>query len=134
MAIISIHAPRAGGDGKKVDWDKYTDISIHAPRAGGDGEQVLNTVLKLAFQSTPPVRGATLNRQAMSFQKRFQSTPPVRGATDIIINRAGMMYISIHAPRAGGDAFPASYMHHIYISIHAPRAGGDFDCSYNSIS
>ena len=35
--MISIHAPREGGDKNKTD-DEYADeiISIHAPREGGD--------------------------------------------------------------------------------------------------
>ena len=35
------------------------------------------------------------------------------------------MYISIHAPRAGGDAELKGLIDAIEISIHAPRAGGD---------
>ena len=34
--IISIHAPREGGDQTAKDADAATDISIHAPREGGD--------------------------------------------------------------------------------------------------
>ena len=34
--MISIHAPRAGGDKKRLFIAKYEGISIHAPRAGGD--------------------------------------------------------------------------------------------------
>ena len=33
--------------------------------------------------------------------------------------------ISIHAPRAGGDAVCRLFAAQIFISIHAPRAGGD---------
>ena len=36
-----------------------TKISIHAPRAGGDGKNIFNTFKHTLFQSTPPVRGAT---------------------------------------------------------------------------
>ena len=35
--VISIHAPREGGDRAMVASDTYNDISIHAPREGGDG-------------------------------------------------------------------------------------------------
>ena len=39
-AEISIHAPRAGGDDAfTIVNDKQNDISIHAPRAGGDEPQ-----------------------------------------------------------------------------------------------
>ena len=33
----------------------------------------------------------------------FQSTPPVRGATVVIVRVRYVDDISIHAPRAGGD-------------------------------
>ena len=34
--VISIHAPREGGDPDIVDKEVSGDISIHAPREGGD--------------------------------------------------------------------------------------------------
>ncbi|QTA93758.1 Uncharacterized protein dnm_098640 [Desulfonema magnum] len=36
------------------------------------------------FQSTPPVRGATMFAFRSAEQDEFQSTPPVRGATTLI--------------------------------------------------
>ena len=36
-------------------------------------------------------------------QLKFQSTPPVRGATGGLVKKQKGGYISIHAPRAGGD-------------------------------
>ena len=85
IVLISIHAPREGGDPsenflldcphlfqstppargattsvlhKKVS----ADISIHAPREGGDdnGQQISDNAA--GFQSTPPARGATRRR------------------------------------------------------------------------
>ena len=58
IELISIHAPRAGGDLITVEYETYDPISIHAPRAGGD-----------------------FNHLVFWIQKN----------------------ISIHAPRAGGD-------------------------------
>ena len=59
---ISIHAPRAGGDGKFAVMAYLHDfISIHAPRAGGDVEALADEIMYRIFQSTPPVRGATFN-------------------------------------------------------------------------
>ena len=57
-------------------------ISIHAPREGGDiGSWSLTPVLT-AFQSTPPARGATLACDGVAGTAcLFQSTPPARGAT-----------------------------------------------------
>ena len=103
---ISIHAPRAGGDfirGYAVRRER--GISIHAPRAGGDAWAAAGLAAPIPFQSTPPVRGATVpwrailedyetisihapraggdfNNQVLALCRgRFQSTPPVRGAT-----------------------------------------------------
>ena len=59
MEGISIHAPRAGGDPIHAPDPAIGAISIHAPRAGGDLEETTRLVDEMAFQSTPPVRGAT---------------------------------------------------------------------------
>ena len=81
LIFISIHAPRAGGDAVHFRSFSKIEISIHAPRAGGDPGPVGPQGPEGKFQSTPPVRGATLQRNAQT---------------------AGSS-ISIHAPRAGGD-------------------------------
>ena len=39
----------------------------------------------------------------------------------------GILDISIHAPREGGDQDPLGQAPVIVISIHAPREGGDVD-------
>ena len=79
-------------------------ISIHAPRAGGDLFQELPRLAAYGFQSTPPVRGATLLlRFDLVYLVLFQSTPPVRGATRIPPKENRPHLISIHAPRAGSD-------------------------------
>ena len=102
----------------------------------------------MRFQSTHPVRGATmanLIRQVknMHFNPRtpcgvrrtgrkqntpslpFQSTHPVRGATQLREYRRCRGNISIHAPRAGCDTAIRSPPQICGISIHAPRAGCD---------
>ena len=81
----------------------------------------------LQFQSTLPVRGATLSRYTYFFSSRFQSTLPVRGATK---RRKGICAagqpISIHAPREGSDKnFLPQCSTTVLISIHAPREGSD---------
>ncbi len=80
------------------------DPPWHAPRAGGDNITIAPTYHNCAFQSTPPVRGAT---------------PHARRDADCDRD------ISIHAPRAGGDNGLCSRACRRGISIHAPRAGGD---------
>ena len=59
---ISIHAAREGGDSGRgiVEWDEV--ISIHAAREGGDQTSEVDALYNRLFQSTPPVKAATLLR------------------------------------------------------------------------
>ena len=57
------------------------DISIHAPHTGRDGLSLESSTLRLVFQSTRPIRGAT---------SKF-------------VNFADKFLISIHAPHTGRD-------------------------------
>ena len=80
---ISIHAPHTGGDaailpkslkasyfnprppyGRRRDKPKEnadsSDISIHAPHTGGDTLVTQIGILDIQFQSTPPIREATV--------------------------------------------------------------------------
>ena len=79
---ISIHAAREGGDSGRgiVEWDEV--ISIHAAREGGDTTFSTSSSVRPSFQSTPPVKAATI--------PKFCCTV---AAT-----------ISIHAAREGGDS------------------------------
>ncbi len=79
--IISIHAPREGGDRRVFSGPLEAGISIHAPREGGDTSVIRRTEKVPEFQSTPPARGAT-----QIWRKLLQDGD-----------------ISIHAPREGGD-------------------------------
>ena len=100
------------------------------------------------FQSTRPVRGATITSASRSGRRRISIHAPragrdghlrelAAGEFDISIHapRAGRdkglrglgepAHISIHAPRAGRDTRSGDIYPNIYISIHAPRAGRD---------
>ena len=82
---ISIHAPREGSDRRNRRRAEKLSISIHAPREGSD----------------------SISCAAQSFTRkgRFQSTLPVRGATlPIRLRNAVSVFISIHAPREGSDS------------------------------
>ncbi len=94
--FVSIHAPRAGGrraSDRSSPVDPAGFVSIHAPRAGGDG---------LAISDLLPGFGSSL----------FQSTPP----------RAG-------GDPPGGIVWARMLLRLDFVSIHAPRAGGDHDCT-----
>ena len=132
IIVISIHAPREGGDFIAFDeLTHFTQISIHAPREGGDGDN-----------------GCTADRPSISIHAPREGGD--RDGGDIAFFHG----ISIHAPREGGDykwknlyrkfaefqstppargATPPSWYRCLHggISIHAPREGGDFRGGYN---
>ena len=60
---ISIHAAREGGDEYQIKHGMTSEISIHAAREGGDhfGQEV--NLIMIRFQSTPPVKAATLRQK-----------------------------------------------------------------------
>ena len=125
--IISIHAPREGGD--LLDPHLIHLHSYFNPRPPRGGRLFCNICACAfwLFQSTPPARGATLDSEYPQLKgKQFQSTPPARGATIPRHTPQHPVPISIHAPREGGDVcgvYPAVCQR---ISIHAPREGGDW--------
>ena len=102
-ARMSIHAPREGSDPHHVRQPEYYAISIHAPREGSDSEGRAPYSRSAyfnprsprgerpgprnrgrtasGFQSTLPVRGATIRRRRSAAESSFQSTLPARGAT-----------------------------------------------------
>ena len=57
---VSIHAPRAGRDATHLCSFSCTKVSIHAPRAGRDAAKRDSDGTHSVFQSTRPVRGATM--------------------------------------------------------------------------
>ena len=99
-------------------------ISIHAPRAGGDGKKHRMIVDTRAFQSTPPVRGATLCHECHNKRHpEFQSTPPVRGATFTPLSSYSFFSFQSTPPvrgaTRGAKAYPA--MHPIFQSTPPVR-------------
>ena len=57
------------------------NISIHAPREGGDARRVLEEPPSIYFNPRPPRGGRLLICNLGNLPKIFQSTPPARGAT-----------------------------------------------------
>ena len=85
--VISIHAPREGGDDPPGVPAVGADISIHAPREGGDG-------------------AAAKGYPEMDY---FNPRPPRGGRLQLVQQRANIGIISIHAPREGGDCVDCCY-------------------------
>ena len=86
----------------------------------------MGCISRLGFQSTPPMRGATITTMAKEGHTNlFQSTPPMRGATlyNSVNYKPGD--ISIHTPHAGSDFICSWDYGSEIISIHAPHAGSD---------
>ena len=101
--LISIHAPREGGDINAALEKNYRVISIHAPREGGDAPKIANDILSTHFNPRPPRGGRRVVRAQLGVADEFQSTPPARGATAVFLNWVIFLSISIHATREGGD-------------------------------
>ena len=83
---------------------------------------------KTKFQSTHPVRGATVRDDDYAEQKtKFQSTHPVRGATATIKENDDDAAISIHAPREGCDhgIYGTQAQDVIFQSTHPVRGATD---------
>ena len=78
------------------------------------------------FNPRPPRGGRLILHIEQEAGALFQSTPPARGATSAKHLPAAHAYISIHAPREGGDNVSGgTVINTNTISIHAPREGGD---------
>ena len=109
--MISIHAPREGGDCKRIEQEAYNRIiSIHAPREGGDLLSLAACLVLPVFQSTPPARGATKDdRKGYGNSRNFNPRPPRGGRPGWITGTAAGLGISIHAPREGGDSKDAQF-------------------------
>jgi len=82
---------------------KLANVSIHAPHAGRDARQFGRHLPRREFQSTRPMRGATI------------SVACVQAGAEV----------SIHAPHAGRDSRKGGSMTIATVSIHAPHAGRD---------
>ena len=116
---------------------------------GATSSKPSGSMTSFPFQSTRPMRGATLACRWSASDYRisihaphagrdfeygrttkcsasFQSTRPMRGAT-LIYNHytEKELKISIHAPHAGRDGCTNRYGRRDRISIHAPHAGRD---------
>ena len=126
MIGISIHAPHTGRDVYLQLLEQGLEISIHAPHTGRDPLTMAIVSDCVGFQSTRPIRGATMppqshpGTQKISIHaphtgrdglgqirackiKIFQSTRPIRGATNTRLQKLDNSIISIHAPHTGRD-------------------------------
>ena len=103
-------------------------ISIHAPRAGSDIYRIPADTAVSPFQSTLPVRGATvyddgLGRAVVDFNPRSPCGERPAHAAAGCLN----FHISIHAPRAGSDPriLPSMYLYTSFQSTLPVRGATD---------
>ncbi len=101
---ISIHAPHAGSDAKFFGCHKILVISIHAPHAGSDDQKVSTQIHTYDFNPRSPCGERRARSIPATPQLTFQSTLPMRGATIFVMLKGANMTISIHAPHAGSDS------------------------------
>ena len=124
---ISIHAPRVGGD--LYSFFISLCIADFNPRPPCGGRLRFGAVYGRvkAFQSTPPVWGATLSTSvSLPRAKEFQSTPPVWGATRRSTPWGWRCPNFNPRPPCGGRLLGSvGRPEREDISIHAPRVGGD---------
>ena len=117
-----------------IDFNFYS-ISIHAAHAGCDLHFFPQVYPKFPFQSTQPMRAATILSSLFSAKARFQSTQPMRAATIMMQGIYVVKDISIHAAHAGCDYDEIQSHRDSVISIHAAHAGCDsFDVSMVNVS
>ena len=71
------------------------------------------------------MKAATNSSKHILLTFGFQSTPPVKAATVKTVPSPSIQSISIHAAREGGDKKGVLSLGETIISIHAAREGGD---------
>ena len=99
-------------------------ISIHAPREGGDSESGRKKTALQNFNPRPPRGGRRRMSSGRIPHCTFQSTPPARGATKAMYDLRDMLCISIHAPREGGDGKGTDHLRKTgHFNPRPPRGG-----------
>ena len=85
-------------------------ISIHAPHAGSDPPCMIYTGYFCDFNPRSPCGERLRRKPGVCQNLLFQSTLPMRGATLVLVRSIDGNGISIHAPHAGSDrAGPGIY-------------------------
>ncbi len=101
---ISIHAPYAGSDAWKRHGPTHSYDFNPRSLCGERLPKIVEMLLMILFQSTLPMRGATIRSASPGRPgEKFQSTLPMRGATSNYYGWTPALEISIHAPYAGSD-------------------------------
>ena len=121
---ISIHAPREGGDLVFLEiFHSSTDFNPRPPRGGRRVEQTHSISIQ-HFNPRPP-RGGRLRRGRLSWSAfDFNPRPPRGGRLRLQLSLRGLLLISIHAPREGGDSAGSMRSRHRVVFQSTPPARG----------
>ena len=125
VRIISIHAPLTGSDQNVGSQEFPTWISIHAPLTGSDERHAAYRPRSLYFNPRSPYGERHQCIMILLRNPIFQSTLPLRGATVRSFGLDSTKPISIHAPLTGSDQYDETSNARGGISIHAPLTGSD---------
>ena len=125
VGIISIHAPREGGDcGLWMFRNIQCNFNPRPPRGGRLHTILQRTCSTTDFNPRPPRGGRQKPNTRYQEGNQFQSTPPARGATKTRVKTKQITRISIHAPREGGDwGFPYISYAKCHFNPRPPRGG-----------
>ena len=119
--VISIHTPLAGSDwtgGPSRCSTRY--FNPHSPCGERRAQGYLPVYLS-QFQSTLPLRGATLGKHLVSHPALISIHTPLAGSDARIGHRGAVHLISIHTPLAGSDArFKAPVNPPVNFNPHSP--------------
>ena len=122
--MVSIHAPRAGCDGRRYSCSCGKWVSIHAPRAGCDVVTCI-TFFCVFVSIHAPRAGCDLQYRQKDLIQKFQSTHPGRGATRFLNFIPGSIVFQSTHPGRGATLLDLCIVRWCRVSIHAPRAGCD---------
>ena len=103
-----------------------TDFNPRAPYGARPSKDTTGKI-QIKFQSTRPIRGATLRNKSLSYgAKNFNPRAPYGARPSAVSRLSPVSRISIHAPHTGRDRKTAQKITDMRrISIHAPHTGRD---------
>ncbi len=100
---VSIHAPRAGRDRRRLGEHPPSRVSIHAPRAGRDRNPVVNQALVRRFNPRAPRGARPTGASSPPAGRGFNPRAPRGARRPRLRSHTLTPRVSIHAPRAGRD-------------------------------
>ncbi len=123
---ISIHAPHAGSDRVlDITMRAASGISIHAPHAGSDRIMLWLRLAHDYFNPRSPCGERPSFQIIDSPLSTFQSTLPMRGATILVRHISSFPDFNPRSPCGERLKHNVCITFAVVISIHAPHAGSD---------